>query len=85
MCGVCERPLFPAAAGAAAILYTDIARDGTQEGPNLWSTEAVAKARTSCPEAKPLLKVTVALLRLMLSTSLIAKAGSMAVAAWFSV
>lgn len=31
-----------AAAGAAAILYTDIARDGTQEGPNLWSTEAVA-------------------------------------------
>ena len=33
-----------AAAGAAAILYTDIARDGTQEGPNLWSTEAVAKA-----------------------------------------
>ncbi len=33
-----------AAAGAAAILYTDIARDGTQEGPNLWSTGAVAKA-----------------------------------------
>ncbi|HLF49463.1 MAG TPA: 1-(5-phosphoribosyl)-5-[(5-phosphoribosylamino)methylideneamino]imidazole-4-carboxamide isomerase [Methylomirabilota bacterium] len=33
-----------AAAGAAAILYTDIARDGTQQGPNLWSTEAVAKA-----------------------------------------
>ncbi len=33
-----------AAAGAAAILYTDISRDGTQEGPNLWSTEAVAKA-----------------------------------------
>ncbi|MEK7838458.1 MAG: 1-(5-phosphoribosyl)-5-[(5-phosphoribosylamino)methylideneamino]imidazole-4-carboxamide isomerase [candidate division NC10 bacterium] len=32
-----------AAAGAAGILYTDIARDGTQEGPNLWSTEAVAK------------------------------------------
>ena len=32
-----------AAAGAAAILYTDIARDGTQQGPNLWSTEAVAK------------------------------------------
>ena len=31
------------AAGAAAVLYTDIARDGTQEGPNLWSTEAVAK------------------------------------------
>jgi phosphoribosylformimino-5-aminoimidazole carboxamide ribotide isomerase len=33
-----------AAAGAAAIVYTDIARDGTQNGPNLWSTEAVAKA-----------------------------------------
>jgi len=33
-----------AAAGAAAILYTDIARDGTQEGPNLWCTEAVVKA-----------------------------------------
>jgi phosphoribosylformimino-5-aminoimidazole carboxamide ribotide isomerase len=33
-----------AAAGAAAIIYTDIARDGTQSGPNLWSTEAVAKA-----------------------------------------
>jgi len=33
-----------AAAGASAILYTDIARDGTQEGPNLWSTEAVARA-----------------------------------------
>ncbi len=33
-----------AAAGAAAIIYTDIARDGTQGGPNVWSTEAVAKA-----------------------------------------
>jgi len=33
-----------AAAGASAIIYTDIARDGTQNGPNLWSTEAVAKA-----------------------------------------
>jgi phosphoribosylformimino-5-aminoimidazole carboxamide ribotide isomerase len=33
-----------AAVGAAAIIYTDIARDGTQNGPNLWSTEAVAKA-----------------------------------------
>jgi len=33
-----------AAAGASAILYTDIARDGTQAGPNVWSTEAVAKA-----------------------------------------
>lgn len=33
-----------AAAGAAGIVYTDIARDGTQSGPNLWSTEAVAKA-----------------------------------------
>jgi phosphoribosylformimino-5-aminoimidazole carboxamide ribotide isomerase len=33
-----------AAAGAAAVLYTDIARDGTQGGPNVWSTEAVARA-----------------------------------------
>jgi phosphoribosylformimino-5-aminoimidazole carboxamide ribotide isomerase len=33
-----------AAAGAAGIIYTDIARDGTQSGPNLWSTEAVARA-----------------------------------------
>ena len=33
-----------AAAGAAGIIYTDIARDGTQDGPNLWSTEAVARA-----------------------------------------
>ncbi|MGH7399060.1 MAG: 1-(5-phosphoribosyl)-5-[(5-phosphoribosylamino)methylideneamino]imidazole-4-carboxamide isomerase [Candidatus Rokuibacteriota bacterium] len=33
-----------AAAGAAGIVYTDIARDGTQSGPNLWSTEAIAKA-----------------------------------------
>ncbi len=33
-----------AAAGAAGIIYTDIARDGTENGPNLWSTEAVAKA-----------------------------------------
>jgi phosphoribosylformimino-5-aminoimidazole carboxamide ribotide isomerase len=33
-----------AAAGADGIIYTDIARDGTQSGPNLWSTEAVARA-----------------------------------------
>lgn len=33
-----------AAAGAAAIVYTDISRDGTETGPNLWSTEAVARA-----------------------------------------
>src|SRR4030095_8103214 len=33
-----------AAAGAAGIIYTDIARDGTQGGPNLCSTEAVARA-----------------------------------------
>jgi len=33
-----------AAAGAAAIIYTDIARDGTQTGPNFWSTTAVARA-----------------------------------------
>jgi phosphoribosylformimino-5-aminoimidazole carboxamide ribotide isomerase len=32
-----------AAAGAAAIIYTDIARDGTQDGPNFWSTESVAR------------------------------------------
>jgi phosphoribosylformimino-5-aminoimidazole carboxamide ribotide isomerase len=32
-----------AAAGAAGIIYTDIGRDGTQGGPNLWSTEAVAR------------------------------------------
>jgi phosphoribosylformimino-5-aminoimidazole carboxamide ribotide isomerase len=32
-----------AAAGAAAIIYTDIARDGMETGPNLWSTEAVAR------------------------------------------
>ncbi len=31
-------------AGAAEVLYTDIARDGTQTGPNLASTEAVARA-----------------------------------------
>ncbi|HSB43290.1 MAG TPA: 1-(5-phosphoribosyl)-5-[(5-phosphoribosylamino)methylideneamino]imidazole-4-carboxamide isomerase [Methylomirabilota bacterium] len=33
-----------AAAGAGGIVYTDIGRDGTQAGPNLWSTEAVARA-----------------------------------------
>ena len=33
-----------AAAGAVGIIYTDIARDGTQTGPNLWSTGAVAQA-----------------------------------------
>ena len=31
-------------APASAIIYTDIARDGTQQGPNLWSTAAVARA-----------------------------------------
>ena len=31
-------------AGAGTIIYTDIARDGTQGGPNVWSTEAVARA-----------------------------------------
>ncbi len=30
--------------GAAEILYTDIGRDGTQSGPNITSTEAVARA-----------------------------------------
>jgi phosphoribosylformimino-5-aminoimidazole carboxamide ribotide isomerase len=33
-----------AAAGASSILYTDIARDGTEHGPNLWSTARVARA-----------------------------------------
>ena len=33
-----------AAAGAGTIIYTDIARDSTQGGPNVWSTEAVARA-----------------------------------------
>ena len=33
-----------AVAGAAAIIYTDIARDGMETGPNVWSTEAVARA-----------------------------------------
>jgi phosphoribosylformimino-5-aminoimidazole carboxamide ribotide isomerase len=31
-------------AGARALLYTDIARDGTGEGPNLDATEALARA-----------------------------------------
>lgn len=33
-----------AAAGAAAVIYTDIARDGTEGGPNLLSTAAMARA-----------------------------------------
>src|SRR5207247_1497890 len=33
-----------AGAGAAAIIYTDIARDGTGRGVNLEETEAVARA-----------------------------------------
>ena len=33
-----------AAAGACTIIYTDIARDGTQTGPNVRSTEALARA-----------------------------------------
>lgn len=33
-----------AAEGACTIIYTDIARDGTQSGPNVWSTGAVARA-----------------------------------------
>jgi len=37
------------AAGAGGIIYTDIARDGTQGGPNLWSTEAVARAAAGIP------------------------------------
>lgn len=31
-------------AGAAAVIYTDIVRDGTLEGPNLAATEALARA-----------------------------------------
>lgn len=30
--------------GAAAVLYTDVARDGTEEGPNIAATEALATA-----------------------------------------
>ena len=33
-----------AAAGACTIIYTDIARDGTQTGPNVRSTEALVRA-----------------------------------------
>ena len=33
-----------ASAGACTIIYTDIARDGTQDGPNVPATEAVARA-----------------------------------------
>ncbi len=33
-----------AAAGAAAIIYTDIARDGTEGGPNLWTTARMVRA-----------------------------------------
>jgi phosphoribosylformimino-5-aminoimidazole carboxamide ribotide isomerase len=33
-----------AAMGAAAIIYTDIARDGTEQGPDLEGTRAVARA-----------------------------------------
>lgn len=32
-----------AGAGAAAVVYTDISRDGMEMGPNLWSTAAVAR------------------------------------------
>ena len=31
-------------AGAAALLYTDVARDGTEQGPNLEHTEDLARA-----------------------------------------
>jgi phosphoribosylformimino-5-aminoimidazole carboxamide ribotide isomerase len=33
-----------AAAGAATIVYTDIGRDGTERGPNVEETVAVARA-----------------------------------------
>jgi phosphoribosylformimino-5-aminoimidazole carboxamide ribotide isomerase len=35
-----------AAAGAAAVLYTDVSRDGTELGPNLEDTAALARAVT---------------------------------------
>lgn len=38
-----------ARAGAAAILYTDISRDGTRIGPNLQATELLAKRIAPCP------------------------------------
>jgi phosphoribosylformimino-5-aminoimidazole carboxamide ribotide isomerase len=42
--GAVELAREAAGAGAAELLYTDIARDGTQTGPNVEGTEAVAKA-----------------------------------------
>lgn len=33
-----------AAAGAAAVIYTDITRDGMESGPNLWSTARIVRA-----------------------------------------
>jgi phosphoribosylformimino-5-aminoimidazole carboxamide ribotide isomerase len=33
-----------AAAGAAAIIYTDVARDGMEGGPNLWTTARMVRA-----------------------------------------
>lgn len=38
-----------AAAGAAAIVYTDIARDGTERGPDVEGTRAVATAAAGVP------------------------------------
>jgi phosphoribosylformimino-5-aminoimidazole carboxamide ribotide isomerase len=38
-----------AAAGAAALLYTDVSRDGTGEGPNVADTQALARAVAPLP------------------------------------
>lgn len=42
--GAVELAREAARVGAAELLYTDIARDGTETGPNVEGTEAVAKA-----------------------------------------
>jgi len=38
-----------ARAGAAAVLYTDIGRDGMRTGPNLEATARLARRITPCP------------------------------------
>jgi phosphoribosylformimino-5-aminoimidazole carboxamide ribotide isomerase len=38
-----------ARAGAAAVLYTDIGRDGMRAGPNLEATARLARAIAPCP------------------------------------
>lgn len=42
--GVIEAAIRARDAGAAAVLYTDIARDGTEQGPNVDATAALARA-----------------------------------------